>query len=130
MLTRNQRYASAIYKQVSQIQGKYEKKERNEYGSMSHKLPILIRSAGLAQALAFVASRGSDSQQELLEGLAKVVINQDASADDLLTRSRTSPLNQYMQLSQSVMAALLWYKRFAQSVLGVEASQDDGTGGN
>lgn len=130
MLTRNQRYASAIYKQVSQIQSKYEKKERNEYGSMSHKLPILIRSAGLAQALAFVASRGSDSQQELLEGLAKVVINQDASADDLLTRSRTSPLNQYMQLSQSVMAALLWYKRFAQSVLGVEASQDDGTGGN
>jgi hypothetical protein len=25
-----------------------------------------------------------------------------------------------MHLSQQVMAALLWYKRFAQSVLGVE----------
>lgn len=130
MFTRNQRYASAIYEQVSQIQRKYKEKERNEYGSMSHKLPILIRSAGLAQALAFVASRGSDSQQELLEHLAQVVISQDANADQLLTRSRTAPLNQYMQLSQSVMAALLWYKRFAQSVLGVEASQDDGTGGN
>ena len=93
---------------------------------MAHKLPILIRTAGLAQALAFVDARGKDSQKQLLQDLAGTVGKQNSVS--LLRRAREAELSEYMLLTQQVMAALLWYKRFAQSVLGVEASdaKDEG----
>jgi len=120
MLTRDQRYAEQIYQQVSQV----PEAERQKYGSMAHKLPILIRTAGLAQALAFVDSRGSDEQKKLLDHIAAVV-----NEPDLVARSRTAELADYMRLTRNVLAALLWYKRFAQSVLGVEAGEEAEGGG-
>lgn len=120
MLTRNQRYAAQIYEQVSQV----PEAERQKYGSMAHKLPVLVRTAGLAQALAFVDSRGSTEQRRLLEHIAQVV-----NEPDLLERSRTAELADYMRLTREVLVALVWYKRFAQSVLGVEASEEAEGGG-
>jgi CRISPR-associated protein Cmr5 len=124
MLTRDQRYAKQIYEQVSQV----PEAERQKYGSMAHKLPVLIRTAGLAQALAFVDSRGSDEQKKLLDHLAVVVNEQNAQ--NLLARSRTAELADYMRLTRNVLAALVWYKRFAQSVLGVAAGEEAEGGGN
>jgi CRISPR-associated protein Cmr5 len=120
MITRSQQYASQIFEQVSQV----PVVERQKYGSMAHKLPVLIRTAGLSQALAFVHSRGSDEQKQLLEHIAAVV-----NEPDLLARSRTAKLTDYMRLTRDVLAALVWYKRFAQSVLGVEAGEEE-VGGN
>jgi CRISPR-associated protein Cmr5 len=48
--------------------------------------------------------------------------------DALLNTSRTAQLAEYMRLTNDVMAALLWYKRFAQSVLGVDPTDDSGGG--
>lgn len=121
MLTRNQQYATQIFEQVSQV----PEAERQKYGSMAHKLPMLIRTAGLAQALAFVHSRGSDVQKKLLDHIAAVV-----NESDLLVRSRTAELSEYMRLTRHVLGALVWYKRFAQSVLGVEAGEEAEGGGN
>jgi CRISPR-associated protein Cmr5 len=115
MLTRDQRYAQQIYQQVCQV----PEVQRQKYGSMAHKLPILIRTAGLAQALAFVESRGSDEHKKLLEHLAAVV-----NEPNLLERSRTAELADYMRLTRNVLAALAWYKRFAQSVLGVAPGEE------
>lgn len=123
MQTRDQRYATKIYTQVQEIK-QQEKAERDKYGSMAHKLPVLIRTAGLAQALAFVAARGSGAQKMLLRHLAEVV--EAGDQDELLQRSRSANLVDYMRLTQQVMDALVWYKRFAQSVLDVDASQDAG----
>lgn len=121
MLTRSQRYAAQIFEQVSQV----PEAERQKYGSMAHKLPVLIRTAGLAQALAFVHSRGSDEQKKLLDHIAAVI-----DEPDLLARSRTAELADYMRLTRDVLAALVWYKRFAQSVLGIEAGEEvEGGGG-
>jgi CRISPR-associated protein Cmr5 len=78
----------------------------------------LIRTAGLVQALAFVDARGEKAQHILLDHVAQVIGFNERR--ELLDKSRTSALNEYMHLSQQVMNALLWYKRFAQSVLGVE----------
>ncbi|MBT9176801.1 MAG: CRISPR system Cmr subunit Cmr5 [Firmicutes bacterium] len=124
MLTRNQRYAAQIFEQVSQFREAPET-ERKKYGSMAHKLPVLIHTAGLAQALAFVDSRGSAEQKKLLDHIAAVV-----NEPDLLARSRTAELNDYMRLTHEVLAALVWYKRFVQSVLGIEAGEEAEGGGN
>ncbi len=120
MQTRDQKYAATVYEQVTKIK-KEEEKHYKRYGAMAHKLPVLIRTAGLAQALEFVNSRGKKEQKQLLNDLAITIEQQDTSA--LLNRARRSELSAYIRLTQQVMAALLWYKRFAQSVLGVDPSE-------
>lgn len=120
MQTRDQKYAVDVYEKVSLIKGKEDEAFGKSYGAMAHKLPVLIRTAGLAQALAFVEARGKKPQKRLLEDLAGTVKKPDAAA--LLKRARESEMSEYMLLTHQVIDALLWYKRFAQSVLGVEAS--------
>lgn len=118
MLTRNQGYAATIYEQVLQI----DEGQRRKYGSLAHRLPVLIRVAGLAQAMAFVAARGEVAGERLLDDIAAVL--KFENREELLKRTREAMLSEYMCLTHSVLAALTWYKRFAQSVLGVEAGAD------
>jgi CRISPR-associated protein Cmr5 len=132
--SRDQAYAAQVYSQIEKLLG-HNRKEQKQYGSMSHKLPVLIRSAGLAQALAFVsatAKRGKEGrdgaptkwspQRQLLDDLAQSLNLENA--DRLLTESRKASLDEYMFLTQNALTALLWYKRFAQSVLNVESSDE------
>ena len=123
MQTRDQKYAVDILDKVSKV-SKEKKEYQNIYGGMSHKLPILIRTAGLAQALSFVEAKAIkvNALQQFLKDLSETVGKQD-----LARGSRELPLSEYIRLTQQVMAALLWYKRFAQSVLGVDASDRDDT---
>jgi CRISPR-associated protein Cmr5 len=117
ILTREQVFADGVFKLVSQI-GAQSKQARDEYGSMAHKLPVLIRTAGLAQALEFVNTRKKPAQHQLLDDLALVVLHAQGR-DALLKLSRKAPLGEYMRLTQEVLQALLWFKRYAQSVLKV-----------
>lgn len=122
MTTREQRYAESAYNQIHDIWANgdaYHKK----YGSLAHKLPILVRQAGLAQGLAFAATRKPAAQQKLLEHIARTVL--DADTRTLLDQSRTMPLLQYMRLTNDVMLALTWYKRYVQSVLGIDATVEE-----
>jgi CRISPR-associated protein Cmr5 len=118
MQTRDQIYAVTVYEQVSNIRREPEYKK---YGAMAHKLPILIRTAGLAQALAFVEARGKEIQKRLLIDLKATIEPNDPRT--LLVHAQSADLSEYMRLTQQIMAALLWYKRFAQSILGVDASE-------
>jgi CRISPR-associated protein Cmr5 len=123
MQTRDQKLAAKIFKQV---QDEVENKDfAKSYGATAHKLPVLVRAAGLAQALAFVDARGKKPQHLLLDHLAKTVCGANAKRDELLKRSREDELEKYLHLTQQVMDALLWYKRFAQSVLKVEPGTED-----
>ena len=74
--TRDQKYAVDAYKRVKTIfnDGKLS---NDKYGSMAHKLPILIRTAGLAQALAFVSARGKEEHKRLLNDLALTLKQQN-----------------------------------------------------
>jgi CRISPR-associated protein Cmr5 len=125
MRTREQEYAAKVYAQVKPL-ADLDKKQRKKYGGMAHKLPILIRTAGLAQALAFVEARGDkeELQHKLLAHIAEVTIQTDSAT--LLKRSREDNLTAYMHLTQKVLDALLWYKRFAQSVLDVQPGEETG----
>ena len=96
----------------------------NQYGGMAHKLPVLIRQAGLVQALAYVSARGKSGAKQLLEDLARV-LGYDSSSQ-LLDASREAELLEYMHLTRKATVALTWYKRFAQSVLGVEPTDEGG----
>ena len=134
MRTRDQEYAIDAYKHVQAIATKYsaDEQSRRRYGSTAHKLPILIRSAGLAQALTFVETRGEGKDNPYLNFLHDLEATVGVEAGSLPQKAREAELEHYMYLTQQVLHTLLWYKRFAQSVLGVDASaiMDDDTTSN
>jgi CRISPR-associated protein Cmr5 len=134
MQTRKQEYASSAFDQVNALKTSSEKEKdprayRTRYGSMAHKLPVLIRTAGLAQALEFVQSRGKDEHKKLLEHLEETVLPDRTQGKSLLKRSREAKLGEYTRLTRDCLGALLWYKRFAESVLGVKLGDEDATAG-
>lgn len=124
--TRSQRMAADVHARVSGIKKDRNNSEaaRKEYGALAHKLPVLIRTAGLAQALAFVEASKKAMHGKLLEHLSRTVTG---GGDDLagLCRRETTSMQEYMRLTRDALEALLWYKRFAQSVLGVASGADD-----
>lgn len=126
MKTLEQEFAGEIYKRVEAFGEKYGEghSARKKYGSMAHKLPILVHTAGLAQTLAFVETRG-DEPQTLLKHLAEVTGNGDAQ--NLLRISREADLQEYVYLTRKVLLASKWFKRFAQSVLMIEPGEEEQT---
>jgi CRISPR-associated protein Cmr5 len=49
---------------------------------------------------------------------------------NLFATARKAQLGEYMRLTQHTLAALLWFKRYAQSVLGVQQGEDAEGGEN
>ncbi len=129
MHTNQQKYAQTAFRQVSAIKAD-ENKDKNycdKYGSMSHKLPLLIRTAGLAQAFAFMQAKEETAYDDLLTHLAEAVSWSGAtSGSTLAEKSREEHLDGYILLTRRVTAALIWYKRFAESVLDVKATNNAG----
>jgi len=135
-LTREQRYAGVVYARIKPLiptedapRDEAKEKERKAYGSLAHKLPVLIRTAGLAQSLAFVYARNKEStpQRRLLADLELVLQESGALAPGttLVERSRSAEFEEYVRLTEGVLEALLWFKRFAQSELKVDSGADD-----
>jgi CRISPR-associated protein Cmr5 len=114
MQTRNQEIAADVFLKVSEHTNK-SKEQKEQYKSNADKLPVLVQTAGLAQALSFIESRGSDMAKVLLNDLANTLGKPNLSSDSRNTQS----LQEYLHLTRQVMLALLWYKRFASSVLDV-----------
>lgn len=124
MRTLDQIFAEAAYKKAEDFGKEYEKDspERKQYGSMAHKLPILVRTAGLAEALSFVESRGKPAHQTLLKDLGEIVL--EGNGGNLAEESRSRDMERYMYLTRRSMLALKWFKRFAESVLEVKATEE------
>lgn len=98
-----------------------------KYGAMALKLPILVRTAGLCQALHFVQSRNDPSCTRFLDHLAKQLARVDPTIEDaasLCEYVRTADLKVYLHLTREATATLQWYARLAQSVLKVERTVD------
>jgi len=117
--TRDQRYAAVIYDQVNEVQRR-DKGEQEDYGRLANHLPALVKKAGLAQALSFAEAKGAAGDKQLLGDLQSAINEIGGRQINLLERSRKAGLSEYLWLTQQVMAALHWYKRFAQSVLEVK----------
>jgi len=115
--TREQRYAEPIYGKVEsfkleadQLEADKKKKLVEEYSAVAKNLPVLIRTAGLVQALYFAATR-SEGSKRLIEDLAESLGKRNKS--ELLDSARTAALDEYIRLTEQCLAALKWFKRFA-----------------
>mgnify|MGYP003381947692 CR=1 FL=1 len=129
MQTNQQKFATSAFAQVQAIKNK-DKTYQQKYGSMSHKLPLLIRTAGLAQAFAFMRAKKESAYNDLLDHLAETIQWPGATnGEKLAEKSRSEHLDGYILLTRRVSAALIWYKRFAESELGIPANQNIPEGG-
>jgi len=102
--------------------------DHKTYGSLCHRLPALVRRNGLCQTLAFLNAKkdtkGNDAHELLLQHLATQL---GVARGDVLTSVGTAPLPLYMQQTRTVLSALIYYKRFAVSILHVDSTDEDET---
>jgi CRISPR/Cas system CMR-associated protein Cmr5 small subunit len=108
--------------------------QRSQYGAFASKLPALLRSAGLCQAVHFLRSRDKDVANRLLDHLAQQLRRVDPQipaegsggerAAALCARVREAELPSYLWLSREAVAVATWYARLAKSELGYLPGED------
>lgn len=133
-MTLEQKRAAAAFRHVeafAQLHPDKSAPERKRYGSLACKLPALLLSAGLCQALHFLKSRPARSQKDALLGhLVDQFQRLDSSItsiDQLCERVRTADsLGSYLWLSREAVAVATWYARLAKSELGYEPGDEPG----
>lgn len=128
--TRDQQRAITAHAHITEVDAR-SAEDKQKYGSMCHKLPVLVHNAGLTAALHFVAARGHAWQRKVLDHLAAQLaeaglLGQGAAGRELLAKSRSASLGQTRAMTREIQRCLLWYKRFTQSVLKVTADSDLG----
>ncbi|HEX4960988.1 MAG TPA: type III-B CRISPR module-associated protein Cmr5 [Thermoanaerobaculia bacterium] len=119
-MTLEQERAALAYQHVQLVT---DKEQQKIYGSMAQKLPALIRSAGLCQALHFVKSRDKAPLKALLDHLGAQLQRADAGITDgetLCTHVRAADLSHYVWLTRETLASVGWYARLSRSEWGIE----------
>jgi CRISPR-associated protein Cmr5 len=125
-MTLEQQRAALAYQHVQQVP-RDNQKATDLYGSMAQKLPVLIRTAGLCQAVHFVRSRKKEVLNTLLNHMAIQLQRVDAEITDgtsLCDRVRNAELSQYLWLTREALASAEWYSRLSQSELDVVRGTD------
>ncbi len=125
-MTLEQRRASMAFDHLKVVT---DEKDRKVYGGMALKLPALIRSAGLCQALYFVKSRsGKPILGLLLKHLAEQLTRVDPKINDvesLCSKTRGAEVADYVWLTREALASVTWYGRLARSEWGIVLGEDD-----
>ncbi len=100
---------------------------RNIYGSLCHSFPVLVRTCGLCQALAFHADKAASADNQptnrsrahrfLLEHVAQIL-----QVEDAIDAVRGADIAEYVHYTRRILAAWIYFKRFAVSILKVESA--------
>ncbi len=127
--TRQQRDLVRALKHVTAVSHKDEG-VRKIYGGLCHSFPVLVRTCGLCQALAFVEAKATSRDQNpservqayrtLREHIAELL---GKTALTLLDTVRDDSMTDYMRHTRTVLGAWIYYKRFAVSILKVDSAQ-------
>lgn len=97
--------------------------KKKEYGSLAHKLPVLILQNGLAQATGFLLAKGEAHHQALLGDLARLLGKADGQS--LHQSVIAADVTQTMLLTRRALEAAGWIKRYVQGVLKVNATGEE-----
>lgn len=103
------------------------------YGGLCHNFPVLIRTCGLCQAVAFSEAKAAGDDEKVIPRAHKMLLKhlgeflsengfalQGRSA---LETIRTADAMTYMLMTRQILAAWIFFKRFAVSILQAESAQ-------
>jgi CRISPR-associated protein Cmr5 len=101
-----------------------EEKVRQIYGAMCHSFPVLVRTCGLCQAIAFSADKAQSddrkrakAHQLLLNHVAKILnLNTECLLEEIVRIDAPT----YLRYTRQVLSAWGYFKRFAVSILKVQ----------
>ena len=122
-MTRQQRY---LRDALQRVQGRNGKPESKIYGGLCHTFPILLLTNGLCQTLALIEDKKTGATPR---AAAYQAIRSDIAATlgmpeaRLLADVQSAPLGEYVRYTRTLLDAWVYYKRFAVSILGVEADE-------
>lgn len=115
--------------QLVQAVSSHDKETQQIYGGLCHSFPVLVRTCGLCQAIAFSkakAGEGKESREKahrlLLEHVAAIL----GVESDLLQAVRNASASDYMLYTRRVLSAWVYFKRFAESILKVSSAAQEG----
>lgn len=124
MRTREQERMSESLKQIRAVQ---RTNESADYGRACLQFPVLVRTAGLCQAIAFFRSRKGAHMRYVADLAAQLrVSGLFNDKQDVLGELTNADLAGYMLLTRESLAIAAWLKRFAQSELNADPTQDAG----
>ena len=102
--------------------------DAKEYGRACLKFPVLVRTAGLCQAVAFYQSRkrGPDHAynryvRDLTEQLRTAG---HVRTNDIVNELTEMDVARYILVTREALAIANWMRRFAQSELGVDDTEE------
>lgn len=100
------------------------KKVQKAYKTNAKKLPVLIITNGLGQALAYTKTRNATLYQDLTDWLySRGLIQTD---DDLVSEVIRMDSNEYRRLTTETLAFLNWVRRFVDGLMPqVDEDEDD-----
>lgn len=99
------------------------------YGGLCHSFPVLVRTCGLAQAVAFSLAKSASgnargkAHRTLLEHVGQMIgVKPDPAA--VVAAIQEAGTLEYMQQTRRVLDACIYFKRFAVSILKAESARD------
>ncbi len=126
---RSQVYAQKIYGQFTQLLKK-SGFPKGEFSRVCKRFPILVKTNGLMQTVAFFHSKASGSSDKkseqskafevFLEKLKEVLELPNASSTDTIhgyLSSNDCSSENYMLLTKKALDVGLWYKRYAEILI-------------
>lgn len=132
MRTRSQVYSEKVFDQISNIKNNnWSDKQKKQYGSLCHSFPVMVLQSGLSQAVAFVWIKAKNTANSphgvFLQNLAALTrVEENSNPDRFQQAINRQPLNEYQRMTREILAASIWYKRFAESLLDVKAGDEAG----
>jgi CRISPR-associated protein Cmr5 len=102
-----------------------EIKERDwadRYGVICHNFPIMVRTCGLCQAVAFSAAKAK-SDGHRAEAHKRILADVQAITRKTPEQIAELPVEEYMLQTRRLLAAWIYYKRFAESILGAKPGE-------
>ena len=127
MKTRAQCFSQLAYKHISELQ--FDDKQKKLYGSICHQFPIMVLRAGLAQSVAFLCVKATNDKpayQKFMGHLSSIIGFENEEFSRFQIRIHNMDLDEYRRTTRMILNASIWYKRFAESLLDVQAGERGG----
>lgn len=129
LTTRQQQAMLLAIEHVTAVQAD-DRISNTTYGAICHGLPPLILNGGLCQTLAFIESKASGKGANAkaygaIRGhICGILGITHTENDTLVQQIAREDIAEYMRQTRVLLAAWVYYKRFAVSILNVDPGTD------
>ncbi|MBP1999090.1 CRISPR-associated protein Cmr5 [Paenibacillus shirakamiensis] len=121
-------YAQVAYESIMEVQKLSEQAGKNvfasEYGQLCHRFPSLVLTNGLRLAKIFIQAKSSKANVSTSQEhpYALFLIHMEKAIGPEFNANIAN--NEYLFISQQVLRASVWFKRYAEAILKVEQATE------